>query len=187
MPSEDNQHEVQLGEVFQQSRANAQQIVEMRTEFGTAISDLRKAISNLAQTIGAETRPNFSTMAAWAGILLTIIAMVATPIAYYLNHSLTTLDLKLQKEYQLITDTMGERVKGLNTELANMDIRLQREFIAANDSVKRSAEALTTASADKHKALLDHVSRLESNADARTRDDFEELRKWRNGELKGRK
>ncbi len=189
MPEYDqpNAHQVQLGEVLQQSKTNAAQIVEMRSEFSQAITELRKAIGGLSQSLSAETKPNFSVMAAWAGVLLSIVAMVAAPIAYYFNHSVEAIDSKLQKEYELVNATMMERVNGLKAALLEMDIRLQREFLAANTDVKKTADVLTATWAERHKDLIAHVDRLEGWTDERTKADLEELRRFKNGEIPRRK
>ena len=89
---------VELATVFEQSRQNARQI---ETVF-EAIGKLRDSIDALGNRINTATAPNFSTMAAWAGILLTIIGMVATPVAFYFYDTSRSLDMKLQKEYQLV-------------------------------------------------------------------------------------
>ena len=182
----DDDKEIKLGAVFEQSRQNSEQIRQnsehlgnLRKEFTGAVSDLREAIDRLGLRLNAATAPNFSTMAAWAGILLTIIGMVATPVAYYFHHAIETLDLKLQNEYRLINDTQKERENGLRASVLELDSRLQREFNVANANIKSTAEALTVSSTEARQLLAERINKLELWETDRIRADLEELRQWR--------
>lgn len=144
-----------------------------RTEFHEAITEIRKDISGLGRTLSSETRPNFSTMAAWAGILLTVIAMVAAPVAYHFNSVVAEMDKKLQKEYGLVTEAIGERVHSVDRQIVELDSRLQREFGLANVGMEKTATA-----------LRDQVNHTTLLLDSMRTGDLEELRKWRTGQIK---
>lgn len=81
-----------------------------------------KDIKALSSRIADSTRPN----AAWAGVVISFIMAVATPVAFFvireMNRSeanIVALDVKLQREQQLIEQKLTQ-------EVANVD-RASRE------------------------------------------------------------
>lgn len=174
-------NELALGTVLEQSRTNARQIEQL----GERLDGFAREVRNAMDRISGASAPNMGNMAAWAMVVLSIVALVGTPIAYHFNSAVASqreavkdLDLKLQREYQLINE-------GQKTAILELDSRLQREFNLLNDHVKTTADALTARNIESHKAVVDRVSKLESWSDDQIKSDLNELRKRRMGDLRG--
>lgn len=174
-----NDREIKIATVFEQSRQNAEQINELRKEFTSAMSEFRNAIDRLGGRLNTAMAPNFSTWIGWAGIILAVIGMVAAPVAYYFNHSIESIDTKLQKEYTLINDTMNQRVSAQKEALIELDSRLQREFNLANEYIRTTATVLKTTWDERHVDLANRVTAIESWNSERVKSDLEELRQRR--------
>lgn len=168
MDRDNAKHQVELGEVFEQSRQNQRQLVELRQDFNSAINKIGSKMDWLGERITTASAPNFANMAAWAVVVLMVIGAVASPIGYFAirefdrsERGSDKLDDKLQKEYQLVT--------------------------AKTDA---AIEALNRASIERHTDALDQVHRLQNELDNLTefrdgqlRDDLNELRNRRYREM----
>lgn len=95
----------------------------------TTVNSLARSMDNWQRDMGQkidglakDNKTDFGLMAQWAGIVLTLVAMVAAPIAYHFNKSLDALDHKLQKEYALVNDTTRERLDGLKAQFLDVQI-----------------------------------------------------------------
>lgn len=89
-------------------------------DFSKSTEEWRRELSDKIDGLNRDTRPNFGLMAQWAGIVLSIIALVSTPIAYHFNSAITGLDLKLQKEYTLVNEATKERVGALQKDFEDI-------------------------------------------------------------------
>jgi len=164
--------EIELGQVFAQSQQNAKQIETLHEEFGLLRRELSTSINALGDRLSAATAPNFATLAAWGGVLLGIIGMVAAPVAYHFNNGIQQLDTKLQKEYTLISDAQRQSI-------VDLDTRLQREFTTANQTTRDTAAVLKEHWNDRHLDLIGRTSRLEDWQRDSIRADLDELRQRR--------
>lgn len=101
------------------------QLVSTVTDFISASETWRKdisgAIGRVSEHVAERTRPNLSIMAAWAGIVLMIVAAIATPMQINGRResdrhekAIESLDTKLQREYQLMNDKTAQSVENLN-------------------------------------------------------------------------
>jgi hypothetical protein len=115
--------------------------------------------------------------------------------------AILALDVKLQKEGQLINDTLKEQMTSMNHSVAELDIRLQREFTMANETIKNTAlvlekttneriDTLDKLSIQRHDSLmkdldvlLSRVVVLEINEKNRDKSDLDELRQRRTQSL----
>ncbi len=102
----------------------------------------QRDISGKIDRISDRSRPDFGLMAQWSGIILLIIGMIAAPIGYYFNTNMTQLDNKLQKEYQLVTETQKERQNTAFAAIAELDARLQRETILQTETLREQVNTL---------------------------------------------
>jgi hypothetical protein len=164
--------EIELGQVFEQSRQNAKQIETLHEEFSLLRRDLSAAINALGDRLSTATAPNFSTLAAWATVVIMIIGMVAAPVAFHFNSGIQHLDQKLQKEYTLISDAQRQSI-------IELDTRLQREFLTANQAVRDTASVLKEHWSERHQDLMLRTSRLEDWQRDTIRGDLDELRQRR--------
>lgn len=99
-----------------------EQIIETVNELKQSNERGFAGISAKIETLNRDARPNFGLFAQWSIVILVFVGMVATPIAYYFNTSILGLDTKLQKEYQLVNQTIQERVDGFQKDFS--DIKL---------------------------------------------------------------
>lgn len=167
---------VDLGQVFAQSQQNAERLTELSNNVGKAVDELRGAIERLGTRLSTATAPNMMLMASWAGVLLSVIAMIAAPIAYHFNHSIEQLDLKLQKEYTLVNETVSEKVSSLRKETEQLDVRLQREFALANEGIRETAKLAEKAADRVHHELEQRIVQLETKQWEQIKGDLDELR-----------
>jgi len=180
------QKTVDISEVFAQSKSNATQIQEQSERldsFGRSLDHLRETVtmgfSEIKDRVNLSGQPNFQTLASWAGILLGIIGLISAPIAYHFNHTIESLDSKLQKEYTLINETMAEKVGSQKRSLDELDSRLQREFLTSQDFIKQTAITLNQTLEKRHEEVVGRINRLETWTLDSIRGDLEELRKRR--------
>lgn len=165
---------IELGQVFEQSHQNAQQLAEFKRDTNERSDRLQSSIEQLANRfqssidqlavrIGsfAERRTDWMGMAAWATVVLAIIGMVATPIGYFAlreadrkDKLVDALDIKLQREFQLSLETAAH-------DSAHTD----------DNSKERHAAAL-----DQIAAVAGRVYVLEQWQTDRIKSDLEELR-----------
>lgn len=149
----------------------------------STVSSLAQSTEKFHRDIGLKldrlaegNRPNFGLLAQWTGVLVVIIGLIASPIAYHFNKSIEELDIKLQKEYTLIGETLRERQNSLQVSINELDTRLQREFIVANNNTKSTAEAFGKSSDEARFALAKQIEKLDYWITERIRGDLEELR-----------
>lgn len=120
-----------------------------QSEFAHTTEEWRREVSTKIDGLNRETRPNVGLMAQWAGVVLSIIALVSTPIAFHFNDKISTLDAKLQKEYGLVNDSMKEKVDSL---------RIQFDEVQKNGSPitrERLAKSEVLDEITKHQLLAD--------------------------------
>lgn len=161
---DDVKHQVDLGQVWEQSNANATQIHELRQDFNSAIIEIRRAIDRMGEKVNQASTPNFATMAIWAGVILTVIGMVFTPVAFFAI-----------REYDR-QDKMSEK----------LDEKLQREFGLTTQRTDAAIESLNKLSVERHNDAIDQIHRLQNELDgqlefrdSQLRDDLMELRSRR--------
>ena len=152
----------------------------------TTVSSLAQSTEKFHRDIGGKidriaesNRPNMGLMAQWTGVLIVVIGLIASPIAYHFNKSIEYLDVKLQKESILISDTQKERQDSLRTSINELDVRLQREFIIANNNIKSTAEALSRSSSEEKNVLTKQIDKLELYIIDNIKGDLMELRERR--------
>lgn len=132
----------EIGAFVEQSKQNAESIKGLRSEFTEGFNELRKAVDRMGERIHVATRPNFSTMAALAGVVITIIVAISTPIGFFVWDKITdqgrktlALDEKLQREFKLSIETATQKAEAINIasrerhEEANRDADLIRAEI----------------------------------------------------------
>lgn len=124
-----------------------------------SVDKVTRAVSTLSDKVDTRTAPNFTVMLALAGVVLTIVGMVAAPCAWFVVHELARAE-------------QGQR---------DLDTKLQREFTLMNETVAASVRSIDSASASRHVDAVARVEKLESWRDAQVRDDLEELRQRRIG------
>lgn len=101
------------------------QLVTTVTDFvSTSTSwrnDVSNAINRLTENISDRTRPNLGIMASWAAVVIAFIVAVGTPIQMNARResdrhetALVAMDLKLQREYQLMDQKTAADVANLN-------------------------------------------------------------------------
>lgn len=133
---------IEIGAFVEQSKQNAESIKGLRSEFTEGFNEVRKAIDRMGERIHVATRPNFSTMAALAGVVITIIVAISTPIGFFVWDKITDqgkktvdLDEKLQREFNLSIATATQKAEAINVasrerhEEANRDADLIRSEI----------------------------------------------------------
>lgn len=156
-----------MGEFIAQSKQNATTLKDLRSELTEGLSELRKAIERLY----FQTRPNFSAMLALAGILLTVIGMVAAPIGFFIWHAIQNnsvlvkdLDDKLQREYRLSIETATQKTENVNQQ-----------------SKERHDHVVVLI-----QAIEKRIDNLEAWDKEKTKSDLEELRqrRMRDGEVR---
>lgn len=132
----------EIGEFIAQSKQNATALRDLRQELADKFSELAKGIDRLRDGIYAASRPNFSNFAAFAGVILSVIIAISTPIGFFVwdkiteqAKSTTSLDEKLQREFKLSIETATQKSEAINTasrerhEQANRDADLIRSEI----------------------------------------------------------
>jgi hypothetical protein len=133
-----------------------------------SVSGLRdtisRSISLLSDKIGAAAVPNFSTMAAWAGVILTTIAIFGGLVGYF-----------WMREF----DRQARDVLAL-------DVKLQREFVLIAARIDAEARNLTNQSLERNTNVLESIrlhterlDRIQAKQDERINQDLEELRQRR--------
>ena len=160
----ERERDVQIGEVLQQSRTNAEaiktnadEVKSLRTDLAAFGREVRDAIENLAARIAKSTTPDWQAMGIWAGIALTIVFGVMTPILYFQNERIKELDTKLQKEFSLALETQKAGLENLNV------VNRERH----QDAIK-----LVEANAVR-------IQNFREWTDSQIRDDLQELRQRR--------
>lgn len=86
---------------------------------------------------------------------------VGQQIVSDLNKKITELDIKLQREFGLIADSLKEKTVSSDRAIVELDTRLQREFLTAYKSLKNTTEALKEQTIIQHSALDDRISRIQ--------------------------
>lgn len=91
------------------------------------VEQIALGLSNLAKTADANNNqlsakldslskasaPNLGLFAHWAGVVLTLVFSLATPIAYHFHSTINQLDERVQSERSLTSDLFKERIAAL--------------------------------------------------------------------------
>ena len=151
------------------------QLTESIGNFITASDRWRSEVRSELHALSEKTAPNFSTMAGWSGILLTVIGMVATPCCYFVIREMERqeivsreLDTKLQREQSLVAEKLKSESDSLRGELHDV------KELGSPVTRERLGRIEATLSGNSGK-----ISRLEEWSDGQIKDDLEELRQRR--------
>jgi len=87
---------------------------------------------------------------------------VGQQIVTALDKKITELDIKLQREFALMADTLREKSASSDRAIAELDNRLQREFLTAYGALKDTAEALKEQTINQHNAIDARIDRIQS-------------------------
>lgn len=126
--------EVQLGEVFAQSRQNAEQLQSLGSKLDTAITELRTAIEQsserserLIEQVRRAASPNMGNIWMGVGVAISFIALLGTAFGYGINREISRLDssfdkldAKLQREQVLGSEVINREVSDLREDFKDM-------------------------------------------------------------------
>ena len=152
------------------------QIVASVKDLTKSVTSLHGDIAELSNRLSDKTAPNFSLLASWSGILLTIIGMVAAPVGYFVIREIerqsqvsVQLDTKLQKESSLVSDKMLAEFNAIHRELddvKNLGSPVTRERLAKNESdalwMRRELDVIRDAGSP---IMRERMARIESRLD----------------------
>lgn len=126
-------------------------------------SEITQYIRKIDEKASNAGRTDLATLAVWAGVILTVIGLVGTPIGIF---------------------TLRE-IDRVETGLNSLDAKLQREFQLGQDSIKQSVAEAEVKAREQRDDSNRRVQRLEQLDDDFTKDEMAELRLWRTGQLPG--
>lgn len=128
------------------------QLVSTVTDFIGASDNWRGEISNaiarLGENISERTRPNLGIMASWAAVVIAIISAVSLPMfanaskeSSRHDQNIRDLDVKLQREYQLMSDKIVQAVENVNSRSMERHVEAIKETDRVWDWIKWQAQA----------------------------------------------
>jgi hypothetical protein len=133
-------------------------------DFTQSTDNWRRELSAKIDSINRDSRPNYGAWIQFAGILLSIIFFVSVPIAYHFNSAILGLDLKLQKEYNLINETTKEKVASLQKNFDDIKQNgspVTRERLVRLESVAAAVQAGIIADLEelRQRRLKDNITK----------------------------
>jgi hypothetical protein len=168
-------HDIEIGQVFEQSQQNAKQIGDLRTDIRALVEKLDAVVGDVYNQLRKISSPD--RMATWtaAGVISVVILTIGGIVASGFQREMTRQDILLER----LDARHVEAEKGL-------DMKLQREQVLITESVNEKIKGLIVANDERHQervklfeSLYRRVQRLENNRDQDIRGDLEELRKRR--------
>lgn len=133
-----------------------EQLASAVTSLAASTSTFQRDLSTKIDNLSNAAHPNMSLMIQWAGVLLTIIALTATPIAWHYNTVIKDVETASQKD----------------------DKALRDEITYMRDNGSPS----TAARLARNENRMDTLESIQRDA---IRADLEELRKYRSKQLNG--
>ena len=103
----------QLGEVFQQSRSNSEEIKNLRSDFNVFAQAIRDSIDHLGDRINRSSRTDWQALGIWVGVVFAIL----TPVLYFQHEQVIALELRLDRRVDRLERIDDERVKAEQEEL----------------------------------------------------------------------
>jgi hypothetical protein len=121
--------EVQLGEVFAQSRQNAEQLQNLGTKLDAVIVEFRRAIEQTQERaermfdqVRRAASPNMGNIWMGIGVAISFVALLGTAFGYGVNREISRLDVSFDK-----LDSKLQREQSLGSEVSQRDIRAVTE------------------------------------------------------------
>lgn len=136
-----------------------EQLVNTVSTLARTVVDGNRELNAKLDAISTASHPNFGLMAQWSGVLLSVIALVATPIAFHFHQSLAEVDAKLQKEYSLISESQKASISEMRQNFE--DVREKGSPITRErlSKLETRAETLGTLYIESIKADLEELRR----------------------------
>jgi len=128
--------EVQLGEVFAQSRQNAEQLAALGNKLDAVVIEFRRAIeqtSERAERMFEQVRraasPNMGNIWMGIGVAISFIALLGTAFGYGINREIGRLDVGFDK----LDSKLSEQIKLNREDIHRLE---QRQYDRLIDELK---------------------------------------------------
>lgn len=113
-----------------------------RDEFYAAIKDLATGLekrldkmSNQIQGVEGSAKPNFATLASWASVILTMVALLGGATSYFFNVRIALLDQARKDTFDQL-NTRIERLENIDDENRMDEVQRYRDLI--HDKLNKS-------------------------------------------------
>lgn len=166
---------IQLGELLQQSKANNEGITRLNASLDAISERLGRAIESFNDRIARATRPDFATMWVAAGVCSTVIFSVGGIVALGQQREISRIDKMIEKADE----------RHVTSETA-LDIKLQREQQLISAEFQARLDGMWKTWEERHQQVVqsmqhtkDEVGLLRDRQEWQTRQDVEELRQRR--------
>lgn len=188
----------------QQPDSHDERIARLESAMQSLVGTVDKLCAKLDH-VGERARPNLGLMAQWTSVLLVVIGIIASPIAYHFSKSIADMEKRSQHEFTSVAGNVKSTADVLNTSrvesLARIDTRIVEVKEAAEKAaafVARNAEIRAEQLASTFKETLVTIDKEMRRQDDRTErllstasKNFElnragilELRVWIDGQIK---
>lgn len=143
---------------FGSMEAAMRDFLESDRQWKSQITEYIRKVDDKASQAG---RADLGTLAVWAGVVLTIIALVASPIGIFLMREMDRHD----------------------NAIANLDTKLQREFALTAEGIKQSVAEADVKSREQRDDSNRRIVRLENLHDDFQKEEMNELRDRRRNQV----
>src|SRR5690348_12478558 len=155
-PDHTSETEVQLGEVFAQSRQNAEQLSQLGSKLDSVITEFRRAIEQTQERaermfdqVRRAASPNMGNIWMGIGVAISFVALLGTAFGYGVNREIGRLDVSFDK-----LDVKLQREQALGSEVTQREVRSVAEDLRlARDQIQKLEQRQWDRLVDENKDL----------------------------------